>query len=143
MPRLSRYPIQLTSDERSKLEMIARKYTLPHYEVVRAKMVLLAARGLPNDRIGAALSAPRADSLAHLRRACSPSTLLGAHSLAHLRRAQPAGRWPRLAAVRTVLWQGSAGVFSKSLPIEMVFGNVLPSVSGTRQVLYPGNSTRS
>jgi hypothetical protein len=49
----------LTSDERSKLEMIARKYTSPYYQVVRAKIVLLAARGLPNDRTGAALSAPR------------------------------------------------------------------------------------
>ena len=59
MPRKSPYAIQLTGDERSALETMARKYTSPYYEVVRAKMVLLAAQGLPNDQIGASLSIPR------------------------------------------------------------------------------------
>jgi transposase len=35
------------------------KYTLPYYQVVRAKMILLAADGLGNDEIAAALHTRR------------------------------------------------------------------------------------
>jgi hypothetical protein len=41
------------------LESRARKYTLPYYEVLRAKMILLAAEGYSNDDIAAALSVGR------------------------------------------------------------------------------------
>ncbi len=46
MARRSPFEIRLTAAERDKLELTARKYTLPHREVVRAKIVLYAADGL-------------------------------------------------------------------------------------------------
>jgi winged helix-turn helix protein len=51
MPRHSPYRIDLTGDERRVLESLARSYTLPYWQVVRAQMVLLAAEGLRNDQI--------------------------------------------------------------------------------------------
>lgn len=59
MPRESPYVIALTESERQQLETQARKYTSPYYVVLRAKMVLLAAQGLPNDQIATSLSVPR------------------------------------------------------------------------------------
>jgi transposase-like protein len=59
MPRDSPYSIQLTSAEKLQLESLARRYTSPYNAVVRAKMVLLASEGLPNDQIAARLSVPR------------------------------------------------------------------------------------
>ena len=59
MPRQSPYIIQLSDAEKSELQRQARKYTSPYYSVIRAKMVLLAAQGLPNDQIAASLSVPR------------------------------------------------------------------------------------
>ena len=41
------------------MENRARKYTLPYFEVLRAKMILLAAEGWGNDEIAAALSVGR------------------------------------------------------------------------------------
>jgi Winged helix-turn helix len=51
MPRHSPYLIELGDEERSVLESMARSYTLPYWQVVRAQMVLLAAQGLRNDQI--------------------------------------------------------------------------------------------
>lgn len=59
MPRISPYTIQLNHAEKSFLETQARKYTSPYYSVLRAKIVLLAAQGRPNDQIAASLSVPR------------------------------------------------------------------------------------
>jgi len=60
MPRKSPYNIVLSEAEKDHLEKIARKYTSPYYrEVIRAKIVLLAARGLPNDIIATRLDTPR------------------------------------------------------------------------------------
>ena len=59
MPRISPYIIQLSQAERSILESQARKYTSPYYSVLRAKIVLLAAQGRPNDQIATSLSVPR------------------------------------------------------------------------------------
>jgi len=59
MPRHSPYTITLTSAERTALEEIARKYTSSYFHVVRAKVILLAARGLRNDQIAARVSLPR------------------------------------------------------------------------------------
>jgi len=56
MPRKSPYPIVLTSNERKTLEEKARKYTLPYFEVLRAKMILLAANGLENEQIAKQLN---------------------------------------------------------------------------------------
>jgi hypothetical protein len=59
MPRRSPFDIDLTHHEKRTLESRARKYTLPYFEVLRARMILLAAEGLRNDEIAAALSVGR------------------------------------------------------------------------------------
>ena len=59
MPRTSPYPIVLASEEERELERRATKYTLPYYQVVRARMILLAAQGLRNDQIAARLDVRR------------------------------------------------------------------------------------
>ena len=59
MPRNSPYPIVLTGEERRVLEERAKKYTSLYYEVVRSKIILLAAEGLENKQIGQRLSVPR------------------------------------------------------------------------------------
>lgn len=55
----SPFAIVLTAKERGELKHRARKRTLPYQEVVRAKMVLLAAAGLRNDEIAARLDVRR------------------------------------------------------------------------------------
>jgi transposase len=59
LPRLSPFHVVLTRDEQNELEARARKYTSPYRDVVRAKIVLLAAQGLSNDIIAARLDTPR------------------------------------------------------------------------------------
>ncbi|MCA1680982.1 MAG: helix-turn-helix domain-containing protein [Actinobacteria bacterium] len=59
MPRHSPYPIALSDEEREVLESLARSYTLPYWQVIRAQMVLLAAEGLRNDQIAARLNCRR------------------------------------------------------------------------------------
>lgn len=59
MPRKSPYKVLLTTNERNRLQEISRKYTSPYYEVIRAKIILLAADGLSNKEIGERLDLPR------------------------------------------------------------------------------------
>ena len=59
MPRPSPFIIVLSRDEQEELESRVRKYTSPYRDVIRAKIVLLAAQGLPNDVITARLDTPR------------------------------------------------------------------------------------
>lgn len=59
MPRHSPFRIDLTREERRELEARTRKYTSPYRDVIRAKLVLLAAEDLPNDVIAARLDTPR------------------------------------------------------------------------------------
>lgn len=59
MPRKSPYDIRLTPEERAALESRARKYTLPYFIVLRARVILLAAEGRSNDEIAAAVSIGR------------------------------------------------------------------------------------
>jgi hypothetical protein len=59
MPRQSPYAIVLTPEERAALETIARSYTSPYCDVIRAKIILLAAESLPNDVIAFRLDIPR------------------------------------------------------------------------------------
>jgi transposase len=49
----------LGREERARLQAIARKYTSPYRDVIRAKIVLYAAAGLRNDQIAARLDTPR------------------------------------------------------------------------------------
>lgn len=62
MPRTSPYRIELTDDERARLEVLARCYSSPHQDVVRAKIVLLAAGGLSNEEIAVRLDIPARSS---------------------------------------------------------------------------------
>ena len=59
MPRKSPYRVELSDQERRTLEALARKYTSPYRDVIRAKIVLLAAAGLDNDVIASHLDTPR------------------------------------------------------------------------------------
>ena len=59
MPRISPYKVFLAVDEKKQLQRIARKYTSPYCDVMRAKIVLLASEGLSNKQIGERLDLPR------------------------------------------------------------------------------------
>lgn len=59
MPRKSPYSIELSQQERMNLESVARMYTSPYRDVIRARIVLYAAQGLSNDEIAARLDTPR------------------------------------------------------------------------------------
>ena len=59
MPRKSPYEMRLSREERLSLESVARKYTSPYCDVIRAKIILLADEGLSNDLIAAKLDTPR------------------------------------------------------------------------------------
>ena len=59
MPRKSPYDVTLSAEDRVELEARARRYTLPYRDVVRAKIVLMAAAGLDNDEIAARLDTRR------------------------------------------------------------------------------------
>jgi len=59
MPRHSPFVIKLTKREREELTARARRYTSPYRDVLRAKIVLLAAEGLSNDVMAARLDTPR------------------------------------------------------------------------------------
>jgi transposase len=59
MPRRSPFVLRLTVDQRHELQARARRYTLPYRDVVRAKIVLMAADGYDNDEIAARLDTRR------------------------------------------------------------------------------------
>jgi hypothetical protein len=59
MARSSPYTITLDAEERHELERRAAGYTLPYYQVIRAKMILYAAQGLSNDQIAQRLDTRR------------------------------------------------------------------------------------
>ena len=59
MPRKSPYIILLEQNEKEQLQAITRKYTSPYCEVMRAKVILMAADGLSNKQIGDHLELPR------------------------------------------------------------------------------------
>ena len=59
MPRNSPYKIVLSGAERVDLERRARKYTLAYYVVQRAKIVLLAHKGMRNNEIADRLDTRR------------------------------------------------------------------------------------
>lgn len=59
MPRKSPYVIVLDQKEKAQLEKQARSYTSSYRDVIRAKIVLLAAQGFSNDIIASRLDTPR------------------------------------------------------------------------------------
>lgn len=59
MPRESPYWILLSPEEKQELSRRAARYTLPYFLVQRARMILMAAQGMGNDEIAAALGTRR------------------------------------------------------------------------------------
>ena len=59
MPRKSPFRIELSAEEAAELSRRATRYTLPYFEVVRAKMILMAANDMNNDEIAARLDTRR------------------------------------------------------------------------------------
>ncbi len=59
MPRRSPFHVELSIAEAAELNRRAVRYTLPYFEVIRAKMILLAAQGIDNDEIAARLDTRR------------------------------------------------------------------------------------
>ena len=59
MPRKSPYVVKLSESERDTLESMARRYTSPYRDVIRAKIILMASQGLDNDEIAKRLDTPR------------------------------------------------------------------------------------
>jgi len=59
MPRQSPFQVELSKEERKVLEHRSRNYTLPYFQVVRARMILLAAEKLSNDQIAERLNTLR------------------------------------------------------------------------------------
>ncbi len=58
MPRPSPFVIQLSPAERAALEFTSRRYSAPYRDVVRARIVLLAAEGQENTEIAHRLDTP-------------------------------------------------------------------------------------
>lgn len=59
MPRKSPFRIVLSEQEANELSRRAAKYTLPYFQVLRAKIILLAAQGMTNDEIASILNVRR------------------------------------------------------------------------------------
>jgi hypothetical protein len=59
MLRKSPFHIELSINEAAELSRRAARYTLPYVEVVRAKMILMAAEGMDNDEIATRLDTRR------------------------------------------------------------------------------------
>jgi len=59
MPRKSPFVITLREEQKRELEAIARRYTSPYIDVLRARIVLYSAQGLENQAIAERLDTPR------------------------------------------------------------------------------------
>lgn len=59
MPRKSPFTIVLSEYEQTILEQSTRKYTSSYINVVRARIILMAAEGMDNTTIGERLDLPR------------------------------------------------------------------------------------
>ena len=59
MPRKSPFELNLTAHEKNSLDSIAKKYTSPYRDVIRAKIILMASQGYSNDEIAFRLNTPR------------------------------------------------------------------------------------
>ena len=92
MPRKSPFEIVLSKTERRELLMRATRYTLPYFEVVRAKMILMAADGESNDQIAARLDTRR-EVMSLWRKRFHEQRLLGLEELP--RSGRPRGFPPR------------------------------------------------
>lgn len=92
MPRKSPFKIRLAPSEREFLEGVARKYTSPYRDVIRARIILYAAQGLSNDDIARRLDTPR-QIVSKWRKRFFEQRLAGLEE--HSRRGRPARFSPR------------------------------------------------
>jgi hypothetical protein len=76
MPRKSPFEIKLTRFEVQELKARAARYTLPYFQVQRAKMILMAAEGHSNDEIAQYLHTSR-DVVSKWRKRFFEQRLLG------------------------------------------------------------------
>ena len=58
MPRSSPFLVELSPAERTDLESTSRRYSAPYRDVIRARIVLLAADGMENTEIARRLDTP-------------------------------------------------------------------------------------
>jgi transposase len=93
MPAARARQIVLAARDRHRLERLERSQTAPYRQVLRAKIVLLAARGMPNQAIAARLGVT-ADTARKWR------GRFAAHGLAGLADRKRAGRPPRFTPVQ-------------------------------------------
>ena len=92
MPRKSPFHIDLSAQEAAELNRRAVRYTLPYFEVVRAKMILMAAQGLDNDQIAERLDTRR-EVVSQWRKRFFKDRVAGLDELA--RAGRPKGASPR------------------------------------------------
>lgn len=92
MPRKSPYRILLTAEEKRILERMAKRYTSPYRDVIRARLVLYAAKGMGNDQIASRLDTPR-QVVSKWRKRFFEKRLAGLED--HSRRGRPARFSPR------------------------------------------------
>jgi DNA-binding NarL/FixJ family response regulator len=59
MPRTSPFLIHFSAAEAAELRRRSAKYTLPYFQVQRAKIILMAAEGLENSEIALRLNTRR------------------------------------------------------------------------------------
>ncbi len=102
MPRKSPFVIELTAPEAAELRRQAGRYTLPYFEVVRAKMILLAAAGL---------------GVAEVRREVEQRGLVGRIS------DSPVWRWLHEDAIRP--WQHRCWIFPRDPQFRLKAGRIL------------------
>jgi hypothetical protein len=100
MPRRSPYRIELSDEERAVLTSMARSYTLPYWQVIRAQMVLMAADGMRNDEIAARLNCGR-DVVSQWRKRFFEQRLAGLED--RPRRGRPPA-FPLTSALRSSVW---------------------------------------
>ena len=93
MPAARARPIVLAACDRHRLKRLERGQTAPYRQVIRAKIVLLAARGLSNAKIAARLGVT-VDTARKWR------GRFAAHGLAGLADRKRSGRPPRFTAVQ-------------------------------------------
>ena len=74
MASISPFRIELTEQQRRELEQRAHAYTSPYCQVIRAKIILMAAEGLANNEIAARLI-PKDGVIGAVSRSAGPRRL--------------------------------------------------------------------
>ena len=128
MPRRSPFVIELSPAERRELEARSRRYTSPYREVVRAKIVLMAAAGLENKAIASRLDLPF--------QIVSPN---GANASSKQRFAGPGGA--RLGPDGPRLFPPELVIAVKAIACELPANSACPSPASRFPTSRPRSST--